>query len=534
MRVLKKLALLLLVFSFVLPLASCHGELKEKTDNTAMGEAVDYLVPETFDTSKEYELTFWAKSDSNATQTAIYQKAITDFEKLYPNIKINLKIESDYGRIYSDVITNIPTGTTPNICITYPDHVATYLTGDCVVVPLDKLMADEKFGLGGSELRFDGPDSGEIINKFLDECKVGGMQYALPYMRSTEACYVNKTYVEALGYELPETLTWDFIWEVSEAALAKNADGTYKVNGQNVMIPFIYKSTDNMMIQMLAQKDAPYSTSDGEINVFNETAKELLLEISKHAETRAFSTFKISSYPGNYINRGQCIFAIDSTAGATWMGTDAPNIDIPEEELVDFEAVVMEIPQFNEENPKMISQGPSVCIFNKEDPGEVLASWLFMQFLLTDDVQIPYSQTEGYVPVTTKAQSNPDYVDYISRSGEDNELHYSLKIDAAKLLIRNTENTFVTPVFNGSASLRNAAGQMIEEITKSARRNEKVTDSYVENLYREMASRYKLDTELGDVPAALIVIFVSIALIDLSIISYFIYTKIKKRKNASH
>ena len=39
-------------------------------------------------------------------------------------------------------------------------------------------------------------------------------------MRSTEACYVNRTYVEALGFELPATLTWDFIWEVSEAALA--------------------------------------------------------------------------------------------------------------------------------------------------------------------------------------------------------------------------------------------------------------------------------------------------------------------------
>ena len=36
----------------------------------------------------------------------------------------------------------------------------------------------------------------------------------------------------------------------------------------------------------------------------------------------------------------------------------------------------------------MISQGPSVCIFNKDDPQEVLASWLFAQFLLTDEVQI--------------------------------------------------------------------------------------------------------------------------------------------------
>ena len=72
----------------------------------------------------------------------------------------------------------------------------------------------------------------------------------------------------------------------------------------------------------------------------------------------------------NFLNAGQCVFAIDSTAGATWMGSDAPLVDIAEEALVDFEIEVMEIPQYDPENPQMISQGPSICIFNKEDPQE--------------------------------------------------------------------------------------------------------------------------------------------------------------------
>ena len=89
------------------------------------------------------------------------------------------------------------------------------------------------------------------------------------------------------------------------------------------------------------------------------------------------------------------------------MGTDAPLVDIAEEEIVDFETEVMMVPQFDPEHPQMISQGPSICIFNKEDPQEVLASWLFTQYLLTDGMQIAYSQTEGYVPVTTSAQAEP-------------------------------------------------------------------------------------------------------------------------------
>ena len=132
--------------------------------------------------------------------------------------------------------------------------------------------------------------------------------------------------------------------------------------------------------------------------------------------------------------------------------------------------MVMEIPQVDTENPRMISQGPSVCVFNKADPQEVLASWLFTQFLLTNEVQISYSQTEGYVPVTSKAQQSEEYKDYLSRRGEVNDMYYYVKLDAAKLLIDNVDNTFITPVFNGSASLRNAAGQLIENTAKSTRR----------------------------------------------------------------
>ena len=103
------------------------------------------------------------------------------------------------------------------------------------------------------------------------------------------------------------------------------------------------------------------------------------------------------------------------------MGTNAPLVDIAEEEIIDFETELRMIPQFDPENPQMISQGPSICIFNKDDPQEVLASWLFTQYLLTDSIQIAYSQTEGYVPVTTSAQQSPEYQDYLSRAGEDND-----------------------------------------------------------------------------------------------------------------
>ena len=71
-RRLSSLLLALLMLLCVLPLSACHG---------SRGRAA-FTVPESFDRSKQHEITFWAKNDTNKTQTAIYQKAISDFQAL--------------------------------------------------------------------------------------------------------------------------------------------------------------------------------------------------------------------------------------------------------------------------------------------------------------------------------------------------------------------------------------------------------------------------------------------------------------------
>lgn len=529
-----KMTLLSAILLAAMFLCGCHGAKA----------LAPFSIPESPDFSKTQEITFWAKNDTNLTQVAIYEKAISDFESFYPNIKVNMRLYTDYARIYNDVITNISTRTTPNVCITYPDHIATYLTGSNVVVPLDELFTDSRFGLNGSEIRFDAPSYEEVVPEFLDECKLNGIHYAVPYMRSTEAVYINKTLVEKLGYAIPENLSWDFIWEVSEKAMKKDADGNFVINGQKVMIPFIYKSTDNMMIQMTKQLGSGYSDDNGNIELFNDTTSSILLEIAKHAKTGAFSTFKISSYPGNFLNAGQCIFAIDSTAGATWMGSKAPNLDISEDKLVNFEMVIKPIPQYDASNPQMISQGPSICIFNKEDPEEVLASWLFVQFMLTNDVQTAYAETEGYVPVTTKAQTSEQYVEYLSKADDNSSDYYGPKITASKILLDNQENTFITPVFNGSASLRDAAGQMIENVTKAERRNTKVDDTFITGLYSDMISLYHLDKgsrantgdsvkeDLGPLPSTAVSLLVALAVVWIGIITVYAVNFFKS-KNSS-
>ena len=103
-----------------------------------------------------------------------------------------------------------------------------------------------------------------------------------------------------------------------------------------------------------------------------------------------------------------------------------------------------------------------------------------------------------------------------------------MKLQAAKLLLQNPDKTFVTPVFNGSASLRSAAGELIETVVKSIRRKQTVDDAFFQKLYSDTAALYHLDQitpqeqaqsrDLGPLPAASVALLAALALCWLGIL----------------
>ena len=136
------------------------------------------------------------------------------------------------------------------------------------------------------------------------------------------------------------------------------------------------------------------------------------------------------------------------------------------------------------------------------------------------------------------------YRDYLSRSGEDNTTHYDIKIKATQLLLDNIDHTFVTPVFNGSASLRDAAGQLIENTVKAVRRGQTVDDAYMDQLYSDMNSLYRLDqigsaggalasgkADLGKLPGTAVILLSALAGAWVLIILYVLFQWAKRARN---
>lgn len=475
----------------IVALASCHGTYRPIESSTSISNTSNVnsntgttsgivISPEDLreigiDENKEYNLEFWAKNDSDVTQQNVYKKAVESFNEYYPNIHITIRNYSDYVSIFNDVTNNVATNTTPNISIAYPDHVATYLDGD-LVQPLEQFIYDEDYGLGGSKVKYESINKEDIVEKFYKEGVINNKTYLLPFMRSTEALYINKNYVESLGFTIPDMVSWDWIWEVAQKGRDERTDTNF--------YPFIYKSTDNMFIQLCKQYDYDFTNDRGENLFFSNDVANMLLNIADKYNKKLFSTFKKVSYPGNHMNVGNCIFAVDSTAGSTWIGSNCPNVDSSSNTSYQYETVVRIIPQVDVNNPIMISQGPSVCVFKKTDDDVVTASWLFAQYLLNKETQLAYCKTEGYSPVLNSIIESDEYKNYLS-----DETEYSVKRAATKLVSDNRDKTFITSVFNGSTKSREAAGYLIEAMSAAKYQ----TVEGINNLYDRAKNLYKIN-----------------------------------------
>ena len=119
------------------------------------------------------------------------------------------------------------------------------------------------------------------------------------------------------------------------------------------------------------------------------------------------------------------------------------------------------IPQVNPENPQVISQGPSLCIFKKANPQEVVASWLFVEFITTNPgFQSAFSMASGYAPVIKSVQNDSLYQQWLNAAnGKTN-----LTALSVKYALSQVDNYYVSPAFNGSSEARKQVGLIMVNV----------------------------------------------------------------------
>ena len=437
----KKLLVFILLAAMALTLCAC-GKAKA---------APNFIVPEGGYDGSEVTVKFYHTMGSNLSDVLdIY---IEEFNKLYPNIHIAYEKIGGYDDVRNQISTELSYRTEPNMAYCYPDHVALYnLTG--AVATLDDII-DSQIEITRADgtkeiLGLTEEQKNDFIKGYYEEgMQFGdGLMYTMPFSKSTEVLYYDKTFFEANGLTPPKT------WDEMEALCRRIKE----IDPQS--IPMGYDSEANWFITMCEQLESPYTSANGEHYLFNnDVNKNFVKRYREWYQNGWITTQKLyGSYTSGLFtatNGIRCDMCIGSSAGATHQRPSAND-----DGSYPFEVGITSIPQANADNQKIISQGPSICIFKKDNPQEVLASWLFLKYLINSvEFQAEFSMASGYVPVIKSVSENPTYADFIAKA--DGGKYISAL--SAKVCLEQADYYYTSPAFNGSSTARDQVGALISK-----------------------------------------------------------------------
>ena len=223
-------------------------------------------------------------------------------------------------------------------------------------------------------------------------------------------------------------------------------------------IPLGYDSEANWFITMCEQYNSPYTSATGDHFLFNNDQNKAFMKMFRDWYTKGYLTTQklYGAYTSGLFTSTSGItsyMSIGSSAGASYQRPTA-NAD----GSYPFEVGITTIPQVSSTNRKVISQGPSLCIFDKANPMEVVASWLFVKYLTTTvEFQAEFSMVSGYVPVIKSVAENEIYADFLaSADGGANVTALS-----AKVCLEQEDAYYTSPAFNGSSTARDQVGALL-------------------------------------------------------------------------
>lgn len=396
-------------------------------------------------------VTFWHTMSQQGK--ALLNNQIKAFNKIYPNIKIEHDNQGDYDGIKDKLTKAIPAGKTPTMAYCYPDHVAEYLNAGATE-EMGQYASDSVIGFGKDTTESGG--QADFVTNFWDEGKVYAQDgvYSLPYAKSTEVLFYNKTEFDKHNYSVPTT--WDEMW-----TLCKKIREDYTPTLGDDFIPLGIDSDSNLFISLCEQYDIPFTSAGEDHYLFNnDAAKAKVTELKGYFDKKYFATKGTLPNNANTSNRfvkgavsGGSLMTIGSTGGTSynWPGTEAQTFSIG----------VVVPPSADVTKPAVITQGPSITFFSRASLKSKYAGWLFYKWISNTENSAAYALLTGYEPVRQSSYETTVYQTMLNYTDDDKFLLFS---KVAKVTETMQDSFFSSPVFVGSAKARDEVGKLLPKV----------------------------------------------------------------------
>jgi multiple sugar transport system substrate-binding protein len=330
--------------------------------------------------SKPVTINFWhTQTGPNADKL---NALIKDFQSKNPNITVNAQYIGNYNDLFQKVQTSIAGGQTPDLAVAYENQVAEYQAAGAVI-PLEDYVKSKNYGLAKD-------DYADILSAYRYDNIYPNIKnglYSFPFTKSVLALYYNADALKAAGISGPPQ-TWDDFHK-DGLAVAKNGLKGYAI------------SIDASLFDMMVPSFGGQVMNDTQTKyTFNNDAGVQALSLLE-SMVKDGSAYQIAKQfdDQNDFGAGKALFTLSSSAGLSFYGQAVS-------QGAKFSWNVAPPPHGNGQKPVTDAYGANVTVF-KSTPEKQLASWLFVKYFTSKEINPDWSTATGYLPIRTSGFTDP-------------------------------------------------------------------------------------------------------------------------------
>lgn len=356
------------------------------------------------------EISFWHAMSGDLEKTL--ENLTNKFMEANPNIKVTLQNQSTYNDLQQKMTATLASPKDlPTLTQAYP-HWMINAMQDELLVDLKPYIENETIG---SE------NYNDMLEGFKTASEIDGKIYGMPFNKSTEVIWYNKTLFDELGLEVPTTFE-EF------AQVAKTITEKKGIVGAG------FDALNNFYTTYLKNKGVDFNSETDVTSAESVEAANYYLDGIKEGYFRIAGTDMYLSGP--FANETLGMY-VGSNAGESFVkqGVDGK-----------FEIGVAPYPA-----ESVMQQGTDLYMFSNATAEQRTAAFEFLKFLTSTENQITWGVETGYIPATHAAISSDEY----KNSGS---LVSSILEEAT------SKNLFINDVAQGVDSAYNESRVVMEDI----------------------------------------------------------------------
>ena len=381
---------------------------EENADQEADAEEAKEDASDDSASGETTEIVFWHAMGGG--QGEALEKLVKQFEEENPNIKVNLQNQGNYGDLNQILVATMQSPQDlPTITQAYPDWMLQFQSADLVADLTDMVK-----GENGIE------DYEDILPGVREEIETDGKIMGLPFNKSTEVLWYNKTLFDELGLEVPTT--YEELEEVSKKIKEeKDIPGVGFDSLPNYYATYMH----NNGLEMDQDLDLAGDKSVEAVEYYQKGIKDGYFRIAGTDQYMSgpFANEQVGAYIGS--NAGE-VYVKDGVEGK-------------------FEYAAAPYPA-----ESSVQQGTNIYMFENASDDQKKAAFEFLKFLVSKESQIQFALDTGYMPARTSAVEDSKYKDSDSA--------------IAKILADATKNLYSRPLAPGSQQAYNDIGSTLEQI----------------------------------------------------------------------